>query len=163
MNLISHVEIPVANLERAMRFYSHVFAIQFGDITEIHDNRMAFFPFEEGEDGASGALAEGPIYVPTKDGAVVYFGVGDIDAALARAEALGSEVLSQKHRSANAASLRRSRTARATGSRFRPCDIARSSFPADVTKLFITCCHIGLTVVVSRFTHQRERQNLVFA
>lgn len=96
MNLISHVEIPVANLERAMRFYSHVFGIQFGDITEIHDNRMAFFPFEEGKDGASGALAEGSIYLPTKDGAVVYFGVGDIDAALARAEALGSEVLFPK-------------------------------------------------------------------
>ncbi len=85
MNLIAHVEIPVRELERAMAFYSALFGIGFGEIVELHASRMAWFPFTPGVDGASGALAEGEVYVPTTDGAIVYFAVGDIDAALARA------------------------------------------------------------------------------
>ncbi len=45
MNLIAHVEIPVRELERAMALYSAVFDIGFGEIVEIHGNRMAYFPF----------------------------------------------------------------------------------------------------------------------
>ncbi len=57
---------------------------------------MAFFPFEEGQDGASGALAEGETYVPTRDGVIVYFGVKDIDDVIARAVSQGSELLFPK-------------------------------------------------------------------
>jgi uncharacterized protein len=96
LNLIAHVEIPVRDLERAIAFYSAVFGIGFGDIVEIHGNRMTYFPFTPGEDGASGALAEGDVYVPTTDGAVIYFSVEDIDAALARATTLGSTILFPK-------------------------------------------------------------------
>ncbi|MGV3552622.1 VOC family protein [Rhizobium sp.] len=96
MNLIAHVEIPVANLERAMRFYAAVFGVAFGDVVTIHGNRMASFPFEEGKDGASGALAQGDVYRPTRDGAIIYFGVEDIDEALGRAAAQGSEILFPK-------------------------------------------------------------------
>jgi predicted enzyme related to lactoylglutathione lyase len=96
MNLIAHVEIPVRDLERAMAFYAEVFAIAFGPVENIHSSRMAFFPFTEGEDGASGALCEGEVYVPTRDGAIVYFVVEDIDATISRAVALGSELLFPK-------------------------------------------------------------------
>ncbi|WP_065334979.1 VOC family protein [Tritonibacter mobilis] len=96
MNIIAHVEIPVRDLERAMTFYSTVFEIAFSDITSIHGNRMAFFPFTEGQDGASGALAEGEIYVPTHEGALLYFSVNDIDAVLQRATNLGQPILLAK-------------------------------------------------------------------
>lgn len=96
MNLIAHVEIPVRNLERAMDFYTSLFGIDFGEIQVIHGNRMAFFPFEEGKDGASGALCEGEIYVPTRHGVVIYLSVSDIDKALAAAQTLGSELLFPK-------------------------------------------------------------------
>ncbi|MCZ7449467.1 VOC family protein [Agrobacterium rhizogenes] len=96
MNLIAHVEIPVLDLERAMGFYSAVFDVNFAEIVTIHDNRMAYFPFKEGEDGASGALAEGETYVPTKDGAIIYLGVKDIDAVLERALRQGGEILFPK-------------------------------------------------------------------
>ncbi|QCM10187.1 VOC family protein [Agrobacterium tumefaciens] len=96
MNLIAHVEIPVLDLERAMRFYTAVFDVSFEEIVTIHDNRMAYFPFEEGKDGASGALAEGETYVPTKDGAIIYLGVQNIDDVLARAVQHGSEILFPK-------------------------------------------------------------------
>jgi predicted enzyme related to lactoylglutathione lyase len=96
MNLIAHVEIPVSDLERAMHFYTAVFSVAFGDVVTIHGSRMAYFPFEEGKDGASGALAQGDIYVPSRDGSVVYLSVEDIDDVLSRAVALGSEILFAK-------------------------------------------------------------------
>lgn len=96
MNPVAHVEIPVTDLERAIRFYGAVFGVSFTEIVALHGSRMAHFPFEEGEDGASVALAEGDVYVPTLNGAVVYFSVDDIDAAIARAEAAGSEILFPK-------------------------------------------------------------------
>ncbi|MGZ0104923.1 hypothetical protein [Achromobacter sp. KK8] len=46
-----------------MRFYSQVLGIAFDGIVDLHDSRMAYFPFEEGTDGASGALAQGPAYL----------------------------------------------------------------------------------------------------
>lgn len=96
MNLIAHVEIPAVDLERAMRFYSAVFGVAFGEIVTIHGNRMAYFPFEEGREGASGALAEGEVYVPTINGAIIYLSVIDIDDVLARAAEQGSDVLFPK-------------------------------------------------------------------
>ncbi len=96
MNLIAHVEIPVADLERAMRFYAAVFEVAFADIVAVHDSRMAAFPFLPGQDGASAALAEGPVYRPSLAGALVYAGVEDLDATLARALAQGAEVLFPK-------------------------------------------------------------------
>lgn len=96
MNLIAHVEIPVLDIERAMRFYGAVFGVNFAEIVTIHDNKMAYFPFVEGKDGASGALAQGETYVPTKDGAIIYLGVKDIDDVLERAVRRGSEILFPK-------------------------------------------------------------------
>lgn len=96
MNPVAHVEIPVLDLDRAMRFYAALFGVSFDGITPVHDSRMAYFPFDPGWDGASVALAEGEIYVPTLNGALVYFSVGDIDAAIARAIAAGGEVLFPK-------------------------------------------------------------------
>lgn len=96
MNLIAHVEIPVADLERAMRFYSAVFGVTFGDVVTIHGNRMAYFPFEEGKDGASAALAEGDVYIPTVHGAIIYFNVDDVDTVITKAVQEGSEMLFPK-------------------------------------------------------------------
>jgi uncharacterized protein len=95
-NLIAHVEIPVTDLVRAMDFYRRVLGVTFSDVVDIHGNRMAFFPFEQGQDGASGALAQGEVYVPTVDGAIVYLMVESIDAVLAKAEAASSEILFPK-------------------------------------------------------------------
>ena len=96
MNLIAHVEIPVTDLERAMRFYSAVFGVTFGDVVTIHGNRMAYFPFEEGKDGASAALAEGDVYIPTVHGAIIYFNVDDVDTVITKAVQEGSEMLFPK-------------------------------------------------------------------
>lgn len=96
MNPVVHVEIPVVDLARAMRFYSAVFGVTFGDVVGIHDNQMAYFPFETDKEGASVALAQGAVYVPTLAGAVVYFAVEDIDAAIAVASQNGGKCLFPK-------------------------------------------------------------------
>lgn len=54
---------------------------------------MAFFPYEEGKPGASGALAQGDSYEPGKSGARLYFDVADIQEALTKAVAAGGKVL----------------------------------------------------------------------
>ena len=91
-NPMTYFEIPVADMTRACRFYEAVFEVRFERQT-IDGYDMALFPFEADAPGATGALAKGDVYVPAKAGPVVYFGVTDIDAVLARATAHGGRVL----------------------------------------------------------------------
>ncbi len=90
-NPVAHVEIPVANLSRACRFYERVFGTSLV-ITEIDGNMMALFPHAEGAPGASVALACGASYTPAAAGARVYFAVDDIQATLARAVGEGAVI-----------------------------------------------------------------------
>lgn len=94
-NPVYHFEIPVTDLDRAVRFYEFVLGTTLERRT-IDGYEMAFFPRADGHPGASGALAKGDVYVPTKSGAIVYFDVADIDAALDRARQLGCHVLYDK-------------------------------------------------------------------
>lgn len=90
-NLIAHVEIPVTDMARAMRFYTAVFETDL-ERQEVDGYDMALFPAEAGQ-GATVALAKGDVYRPSKEGAIVYFRVADIRATVARAEAAGGSVL----------------------------------------------------------------------
>lgn len=92
--MILHVEIPAADLERAMSFYRQVLGVNFAEPIALHESRMAYAAFA-GE-GASFALCQGEVYVPTKNGAILYFTVEDIDLILERAQSLGSAVLFPK-------------------------------------------------------------------
>ncbi len=95
MNPVVYFEIPVSDMNRAIAFYSAVFDFSFEkDI--IDHNEMAFFPFEDGVRGITGALAKGGIYVPTVQGILVYFGTTDIDAILQKAVEAGGEILYPK-------------------------------------------------------------------
>ena len=91
-NPVYHFEIPVTDLDRAVRFYEFVLGTTL-EKRRIDGYDMAFFPRADGRPGASGALAKGDVYVPSTSGAIVYFDVPDIDAALSRARQLGSHVL----------------------------------------------------------------------
>lgn len=96
MNPVSYFEIPVGKLDRAVAFYERVFDVVL-ETTTIDGYRMALFPAAEGGAGASGALAEGDVYVPTVDGAVLYFSVSSIDDVVTRAiEAGGRELYAKK-------------------------------------------------------------------
>jgi predicted enzyme related to lactoylglutathione lyase len=94
-NPVVYFEIPVDDLDRAIKFYTAVFNFDF-DKEIIDKNEMALFPFAEENSGISGALAKGEIYKPTKDGVVIYFKTENIDETLKSATSNGGQILYPK-------------------------------------------------------------------
>lgn len=94
-NPVFHFEIPVTDMDRAVAFYEAVFGYAMSQ-QDVDGYRMAFFPRSEDAPGASGALAMGDVYKPSKEGAILYFDVPDIDAVLERAAARGASLLYPK-------------------------------------------------------------------
>lgn len=94
-NPVFYFEIPVLDLDRAEAFYTQTFQIQFERQT-IDGNEMALFPYQPGKEGATGALAKGESYKPSRDGARLYFSTADIDETLDRAVAAGGTILYPK-------------------------------------------------------------------
>lgn len=92
MNPVSYFEIPVSDLQRAIRFYTAVFGYTF-EQAHVDGNEMAFFPYAESQPGASGALAQGDSYMPGHSGVRLYFDVPDIAQTLLAAIAAGGKVL----------------------------------------------------------------------
>ncbi len=95
VNPVLYFEIPVTDMERAIGFYQDVLCLQLSR-QSVDGYDMAFFPRDDGQPGASGALASGDVYKPSHDGCLIYFDVTDIDAVLARAVGRGSKVLYSK-------------------------------------------------------------------
>jgi predicted enzyme related to lactoylglutathione lyase len=94
-NPVVYFEIPVTNMERAIKFYKSVLHFSF-EKEVIDNNEMALFPFSDENAGISGALAKGEIYKPTKDGVVIYFNTLNIDETLKRAVENGGQLLYPK-------------------------------------------------------------------
>jgi uncharacterized protein len=94
-NPVVYFEIPVNDIDRAIKFYTTVFNFEF-DKEIIDKNEMALFPFAEANSGISGALAKGEIYKPTKDGVVIYFKTENIDETLKSATYNGGQMLYPK-------------------------------------------------------------------
>jgi predicted enzyme related to lactoylglutathione lyase len=94
-NFVVHFEIPVLDLDRAMDFYSRVFETTLSR-EEIDGYQMAMFPVEDDGFGASGALVQGDVYIPSIEGCFLYFGVTNIDETIERAIASGGSVMYPK-------------------------------------------------------------------
>lgn len=94
-NPVVYFEIPVTDIDRAIKFYQVVFDVNFNKEI-IDNNEMALFPFENQSTGISGALAKGEIYKPTKEGVVIYFKTDNIDETLERSTANGGQILYPK-------------------------------------------------------------------
>ncbi|KAA0130708.1 VOC family protein [Chryseobacterium sp. SN22] len=100
-NPVVYFEIPVTDLERAQKFYSHVFGFRF-EKEIIDDYEMLLFPFEETSSGISGALAKGDVYQPSQKGIILYFRTQDIDLTLEkvlekRGKILYPKTVNEKH------------------------------------------------------------------
>jgi uncharacterized protein len=94
-NPVIYFEIPVHDIDRAIKFYKAVFNFDF-DNELIDNNQMALFPFADQDSGISGALAKGEIYKPTKDGILIYFHTENMDDTLNFATANGGQILYPK-------------------------------------------------------------------
>jgi uncharacterized protein len=89
---VFYFEIPVTNMDRAVAFYQSLLGVTLTRET-VDGYDMALFPFAEGQPGATGALAKGDVYRPSKDGPIIYFHVDDIRATVAKAQTMGRPVL----------------------------------------------------------------------
>jgi len=88
-------EIPVKDLDRAVKFYEKVFDVKFSS-EDMGGMKMAMFPFTQDAPGAAGALIKGESYEPSHAGTVVYFSVEDIPETLRRINANGGKTLMSK-------------------------------------------------------------------
>jgi uncharacterized protein len=94
-NPVVYFEIPVTDINRAIKFYTSVFNFTF-EKEVIDKNEMALFPFTDEHTGISGALAKGEIYKPTKEGVVIYFKSENIDTTLKLVTEIGGKILYPK-------------------------------------------------------------------
>jgi len=89
-------EIPVSNMDRAIKFYNEVFQIEINK-QDFGSTEMGWFPFDGNAKGAPGTLikSEGH-YKPSTDGVLVYFSCEDVNNELANIEKAGGTILQTK-------------------------------------------------------------------
>jgi predicted enzyme related to lactoylglutathione lyase len=93
-NVINWFEIPVADFERAKKFYGEILNGTL-HTEKMGDHLMGFLPME-GE-GVGGAIVHGEGYTPSSDGTVVYLNGGDdLGVILSRVEPSGGKILVPK-------------------------------------------------------------------
>jgi predicted enzyme related to lactoylglutathione lyase len=97
-NVVGWFEISVRNMERAIQFYETLFDLKLTrhQIGPLH---MAWFPWEEAGQGASGSLVQkDDFHKPSMDGVLAYFTAtsGDLSVELARVQGAGGKVLLPK-------------------------------------------------------------------
>ncbi len=93
-NPIGWIEIPVIDMERAIKFYETVFEFKL-ERHQMGPLDMAWFPSIPNSIGASGSLVKHEQwYKPTLDGPLVYFTAfsGDVNNELGKVEAAGGKV-----------------------------------------------------------------------
>jgi uncharacterized protein len=94
-NAVGWFEVPVADMERAIKFYETVFDIKL-ERHQLGPLDMAWFPSVEGGSGAQGTLVyHQDFYQPSADGVLVYFTAhsGDLSNELNRVEATGGKIV----------------------------------------------------------------------
>ena len=97
-NVFGWVEVPVTNMERAIKFYETVFDFKI-ERHQMGPLDMGWFPyFEEGLGSGGSLVYHSEYYKPSTDGVLVYFTsrAGDLDVELARVEKAGGKVLQKK-------------------------------------------------------------------
>jgi uncharacterized protein len=97
-NMVGWFEVPVADMERAIKFYETVFGTTLSRHT-MGRLDMAWFPSNEATPGAAGSLvSHADHYKPSTDGILIYFSsiTGDLADELARVPAAGGKVLMPK-------------------------------------------------------------------
>ncbi|HEU4554959.1 MAG TPA: VOC family protein [Chitinophaga sp.] len=95
-NTLNWFEIPVNDFDRACKFYSQLFDYEMHSAV-MGPNRRGFLPFDPAGDGVAGAIVQGPDYVPSQRGSLVYLNAGDdLNLVLARVADAGGHVEQEK-------------------------------------------------------------------
>ena len=94
-NSIHWVEIPTTNIERAVGFYNNLLSIEM-KVMEVMSMKTAFFP-HTAETQSGGCLMQGPNYIPSDKGTLIYLSAGeDLQTALDRVDASGGTIVLPK-------------------------------------------------------------------
>ena len=93
---INWFEIPVSDMERAVKFYNDILDISMEVFEMTPGFPMAMFPYESGST-TGGAIIQGEGYVPSVEGSLVYLNGGeDLTAVINRVEAAGGTIIMPK-------------------------------------------------------------------
>jgi len=94
MNILNWFEIPVRDMDRAVKFYNAILGADL-EAMDMGESQMAMLPME-GE-GVSGALTKADGFTPGNDGPLIYLNGGaDLNTALSKIEGAGGQVLVPK-------------------------------------------------------------------
>jgi predicted enzyme related to lactoylglutathione lyase len=95
-NVVGWFEIPVTDMDRAIKFYETVFGFKLSR-NKMDALDMAWFPMAPGDAGGSmGSLVfNKEYYKPTADGVLIYFTAhsGDLSNELSRVEKAGGKIV----------------------------------------------------------------------
>jgi uncharacterized protein len=97
-NSVGWFEIPVTNMDRAIKFYETVLDIKLSR-NQMGPLDMAWFPWIEEGKGSAGSLVCHPdYYKPSADGVLIYLTsqTGDLNDELNRVEKAGGKVIQPK-------------------------------------------------------------------
>ncbi|HMJ68175.1 MAG TPA: VOC family protein [Cyclobacteriaceae bacterium] len=93
---VNWIEIPVANFERAKKFYSHIYDFDMPEM-KMGNNRMGFLLFDQEKAGIGAAIVSGEEYTPSKQGAKAYLNAGaNLNVVLERVTPAGGKVIQSK-------------------------------------------------------------------
>ena len=94
--MVGWFEIPVTNIQRAKIFYDAVFNVEV-QIQDFGGTLVGWFPFAEGQLGASGSLIQNKAYEPSDSkGVLIYFSSEDVNNEINRVEAAGGKMIQPK-------------------------------------------------------------------
>lgn len=88
---VTWFEIPVSDMDRAIKFYEKVFQIKI-QILDLGGFVMGMMPGNQNGPGASGSLVKHESYVPSMEGVLVYLGCNDLQNELDRIQEAGGSV-----------------------------------------------------------------------
>ena len=95
-NMVGWFEIPVSDMDRAKTFYETVFQIQI-QVMDFGELKMGWFPSQGAEAyGSPGTLIKHELYIPSKEGTMVYFMCKDVQNELDRIEGAGGKIFKGK-------------------------------------------------------------------
>lgn len=95
-NAVNWIEIPVADFERAKKFYSTIYDYEMPEYPMGEHHRMGILLYEQSK-GVGGAIVQGEGYVPSDTGTKPYLNGGaDLNTVLSRVAAAGGIVVMEK-------------------------------------------------------------------
>jgi predicted enzyme related to lactoylglutathione lyase len=94
-NPFAWVEIPVNDMNRAIKFYETVLKIKLQPM-DFGGLQMAWFPNQGEAPGATGTLIKQESYIPSQEGPLVYLHSLDLQHELDRVEQAGGKIYQPK-------------------------------------------------------------------